>query len=361
MANEKNSPEQISREQIEAKLNELSGMVSDAVLEATKQEDAGTVLGALEKLRQGMLGKKGEMTAMLRLMGKLSADERPKMGALINQYREKIEAHIEQARHQFDEKQKAERLVSERIDVTMPGKSHAVGKLHPITQVYLQIRDIFVGMGFAVEEGPEIEWAKYNFDMLNFKPDHPARDTQDTFFIDDDTVLRTHTSPVQVRTMLKQRPPIRMICPGRVFRADDVDATHSPVFNQLEGLVVAEGITMGDLMGVLSVFVRELYGEETKIRFRPSHFPFTEPSTELDISCFACHGDGCRICKGTGWIEVLGCGMVHPNVLRMSGIDPEVYSGFAFGCGLDRIACLKYGIDDIRLLFENDIRFLEQF
>ncbi len=318
-------------------------------------------VASIEAIRLRVLGKKGELTELLRAMGGLPKDERPIIGALVNEKRAALEARIDDAMTALQARAQERRFERERIDVTAPGKARGIGKLHPITQVTRQIRDIFVGMGFTVEEGPEIELVKYNFDMLNLPFNHPARDPQDTFYIDDDTVLRTHTSPVQVRTMLKGKLPIRVLCPGRVYRCDDVDATHSPVFHQMEGLVVDKGITQGDLNGCLEVFAKELYGEDTKVRFRPSHFPFTEPSTELDVSCTVCGGSGCRVCKGTGWIELLGSGMVHPNVLRYCGIDPEVYSGFAFGMGLDRIVNMKYGITDIRLLYENDIRFLEQF
>lgn len=361
MAKKEQNNIQMSREEIEEKIAEIVEEARQNLFDLAEQNDPRGKLKGIEKIQTEILGRKGQFTSLLRLLGGFSAEERPIIGEMINEHRKRLEQEIEDVQSVLSAKEKEERLAEERIDVTVPGVALPVGKLHVITQVYTQMRDIFVGMGFNVEEGPEIEWAQYNFDMLNFKPDHPARDTQDTFFINDDMVLRTHTSPVQVRTMLKQKPPIRMICPGRVFRADDVDATHSPVFNQMEGLVVDKGITMGDLMGVLTVFVRELYGETTKVRFRPSYFPFTEPSTELDMSCSVCGGKGCRVCKGTGWVEIMGSGMVHPNVLRNCGIDPEEYSGFAFGFGLDRVACIKYGIDDIRLLYEDDIRFLEQF
>ncbi len=316
---------------------------------------------ALGALRVKLLGKKGELTGLLRSMGSVPAEERPKIGQMVNEAREHIESVLAAKEAEIRARESELRLKAEKIDVTQPGKRGEIGKLHPLTQTLYELRDIFVGMGFVVNEGPEIEYDKYNFEMLNIPKDHPARDMQDTFYVSDNIVLRTHTSPVQVRTMLSQKPPIRMICPGRVYRSDDVDATHSPIFNQMEGLVIDKGVTMADLRGVLDVFAKELYGSQTEIRLRPSYFPFTEPSCEVDISCTVCGGKGCRVCKNTGWIEILGAGMVNPNVLRMCGIDPEEYSGFAFGLGLDRVCNMKYGITDIRLLYENDLRFLKQF
>ncbi|MGI6150506.1 MAG: phenylalanine--tRNA ligase subunit alpha [Christensenellales bacterium] len=315
----------------------------------------------LNELRVRFLGKKGELTGLLRSMGKLRAEDRPTVGQMVNDARQRIEQEIERRLQMSNEAEKAARLAAEALDVTMPAKVQKRGKLHPLTQTMRQIRDIFVGMGFEVAEGPEIEYDKYNFEMLNIPAEHPARDMQDTFYIGDSIVLRTHTSPVQVRTMLNKKPPIRVVCPGRVYRSDDVDATHSPVFHQIEGLVVDKGVTMADLRGVLEVFAKELYGEHTKTRLRPSYFPFTEPSAEVDITCHMCSGSGCRVCKGTGWIEILGSGMVNPNVLRMCGIDPEVYTGFAFGIGIERVANAKFGISDIRMHYENDLRFLSQF
>ena len=316
---------------------------------------------ALESVRVRFLGKKGELTAILRGMGALSAEERPIMGQLANDVRAAIEKALQQAaetieRHAFDA-----RIASETIDVTVPGKKMVLGKKHPLNIVLDELSDIFIGMGFSIAEGPEIELDYYNFEALNIPKDHPARDTQDTFYVNDNVVLRTQTSGMQVRTMEKQKPPIRMIAPGRVFRSDAVDANHSPVFHQIEGLVVDKGITMGDLKGTLEIFAKKLYGEDTRVRFRPHHFPFTEPSAEMDMMCFKCHGEGCRLCKGEGWIEILGCGMVHPRVLQNCGIDPEIYSGFAFGIGLERIVMRRYKIDDMRLLYENDARFLSQF
>lgn len=348
-------------EKIQQRLTEIADQVEDGLRQIEEGKEIKINKEQLEKLHTHVLGRKGELTSLLRMMGGLAPEDRPALGALINEARSRIEARMDVVRSLLEQRALEQRWKVENIDVTAPGVAPVIGKRHPITQVHRELRDIFIGMGFVVEEGPEIEWSKYNFDMLNFNANHPARDSQDTFYINDDMVLRTHTSPVQVRTMLQQKPPIRMICPGRVFRSDDVDATHSPVFNQLEGLVVDKDITMGDLMGVLTVFLQEFYGADTKVRFRPSYFPFTEPSMEVDISCTMCGGEGCRVCKGSGWIELLGSGMVHPNVLRAAGVDPEEYSGFAFGFGLDRIVNMKYGITDIRLLYENDIRFLEQF
>lgn len=319
------------------------------------------MLSELEELRIQYLGKKGELTAVMKGMGGLSAEERPVIGQLANEVRSKIENALEEKRAALEAAAANAKLKSETIDVTMPGRIKKTGKRHPLTTVLDDLKDIFIGMGFTLAEGPEVELDYYNFEALNIPKDHPARDTQDTFYIDEDVVLRSQTSPVQVRVMEKQKPPIRIISSGRVYRSDAVDATHSPLFHQIEGLVIDKGITMADLKGTLEVFVKKLYGEETRLRFRPHHFPFTEPSAEVDISCFNCSGEGCRICKGEGWIEILGCGMVHPKVLQNCGIDPEEYSGFAFGIGLERITMFRYGIDDLRLYFENDVRFLEQF
>ena len=308
-----------------------------------------------------ILGKKGELTAVLKQMGSLSAEERPAIGQLANQTRQKIESFIEEKTSELKEQMGAARLKAETLDVTMPGKRRPVGNLHPLNLVLEEIKEIFLGMGFDVAEGPEVETDYYNFEALNLPKNHPARDTQDTFYITENSLLRAQTSPVQVRVMEKTRPPIRVIAPGRVYRSDAVDATHSPVFHQIEGLVVDRGITMADLKGCLEAIVKRLYGEEAVVRFRPHHFPFTEPSAEVDIQCFGCHGEGCRLCKGEGWIEILGCGMVHPKVLSICGIDPEEYSGFAFGIGLERLVMGRYAIDDLRLFYENDLRFLSQF
>lgn len=315
----------------------------------------------VEELRVKYLGKKGELTAVLRGMGSVAPEERPFIGQLANEVREKIEAALTAKAAEKKKRELERRLTSEAVDVTIPGERFPVGRRHPLAQTEAMLRDIFVGMGFSVAEGPEVEYDYYNFEALNLPKNHPARDTQDTFYITDNILLRSQTSPVQVRTMEVQKPPIRVISPGRVYRADPADATHSPIFHQVEGLVVDKGITMGDLKGILELFARRMFGEQTKIRFRPHHFPFTEPSAEVDVSCFVCGGKGCRLCKGEGWIEILGSGMVHPFVLSNCGIDPEVYSGFAFGMGVERITMARLGIDDMRLLYENDVRFLHQF
>ncbi|HIQ80257.1 MAG TPA: phenylalanine--tRNA ligase subunit alpha [Candidatus Scatavimonas merdigallinarum] len=315
----------------------------------------------LEQLRIQYLGKKGELTAILKQMGKLSPEERPLVGQMANETRAYIEGAIESKKAQLAQKKQQEQLKAEKIDVTLPGNKITLGAKHPLSIVLDEIKEIFVGMGFEIVEGPEVEYDYYNFEALNIPKDHPARDTQDTFYINDNILLRTQTSSVQVRVMEKQKPPIRIISPGRVYRSDAVDATHSPLFHQIEGLVVDKGITFADLKGTLEIFVRRLYGEDSVVRFRPHHFPFTEPSAEVDVQCFSCHGEGCRLCKGEGWIEILGCGMVHPKVLANCGIDPEVYSGFALGMGLERVVMRRYGIDDMRLFFENDMRFLKQF
>ncbi len=332
--------------------------IRQAAADALEAAETGE---ALEAARVRFLGKKGELTAVLRGMGALSPEERPVIGQLANEVRAFVESKIEEKRAVAAAKEREARLQNEVIDVTMPGRRRAAGRLHPLNQVLNEITDIFTGMGFFVAEGPDIETDYYNFEALNIPADHPARDTQDTFYITDSIILRTQTSPVQIRVMEQTKPPIRMIAPGRVFRSDAVDATHSPVFHQIEGLVIDKGITMADLKGTLEAVVKGLYGPDAKIRLRPHHFNFTEPSAEVDVSCFACGGKGCAMCKGEGWIEILGAGMVHPKVLRVGGIDPEVYSGFAFGLGLERIAMFKYGIDDLRLFFENDLRFLRQF
>ena len=335
-------------------------------LEKIKQDakeslSAVTSLNALEELRVKFLGKKGELTAIMKGMGALSAEERPKVGQLANEVRGFIGTAIEEKRAALDSAIAEMRLNAETIDVTVPGRRPKNGGLHPLEIVLSDLEDIFIGMGFNIVDGPEVELDYYNFEALNIPKDHPARDTQDSFYINDNVVLRTQTSPMQVRTMEKQKPPIRILAPGRVYRSDAVDATHSPVFHQVEGLVVDKGITMADLKGTLEVFVHKLYGDDTRLRFRPHHCPFTEPSAEVDISCFNCGGKGCNICKGEGWIEILGCGMVHPKVLKNCGIDPDIYSGFAFGIGLERITMFRYDVKDLRLYYENDIRFLSQF
>lgn len=314
-----------------------------------------------EDIRVKYLGKKGELTGVLRGMGALSAEDRPKIGALANTVRANIEEALKNAVAIAEAKKLDLKLRREKLDVTVPGKNIERGHKHPIYETERTLRDIFIGLGFSVVEGPEVEYDYYNFEALNLPKDHPARDTQDTFYISDNILLRSQTSPVQVRTMEHKKPPIRIISPGRVYRADPADATHSPIFHQCEGLVVDKGVTMGDLKGVLELFAKRMFGEKTEIRFRPHHFPFTEPSAEVDVSCFVCGGKGCRLCKGEGWIEILGAGMVHPFVLKNCGIDPDVYSGFAFGMGIERIAMTRLGIDDMRLLYENDMRFIEQF
>ena len=315
----------------------------------------------LNELKVKYLGKKGELTTVLRGMGALSPEERPVIGSLVNQVRDKLNELFTEKEETFKKKELEKRLLTEKIDITEPSKKIELGSLHPITQIIKEVEEIFLGMGYKIADGPEVEKAIYNFDKLNTPPDHPARDIQDTFYITDDVVLRSQTSPVQARVMENQKPPIKIICPGAVYRSDSVDATHSPVFHQIEGLVVDKNISMTDLKGTLEMFAKKCLGDNTKIRFRPHHFPFTEPSAEADVSCFVCGGKGCRVCKGEGWIELLGCGMVHPNVFKNCGIDPDEYTGFAFGFGVERIAMAKFGIEDMRLLFENDVRFLKQF
>lgn len=333
----------------------LNGILNEA-LSAIGSPDAD-----LEQIRVRYLGKKGELTAVLRGMGALSPEERPIVGQMANEVRAKIEEALTAASGLAKQRELEKKLAAEKIDVTMPAEDVEVGHHHPLTLVQRRLEDIFIGMGFSIVEGPEVEYDYYNFQALNIPENHPARDTQDTFYITDNILLRSQTSPVQVRAMEKQKPPIRVISPGRVYRSDALDASHSPLFHQCEGLVVDKGITMGDLKGMLETFAKTMFGEDTRIRFRPHHFPFTEPSAEVDVSCFMCGGKGCRLCKGEGWIEILGAGMVHPFVLSNCGIDPEEYSGFAFGMGVERIAMIKYGIGDIRLFYENDTRFIEQF
>lgn len=315
----------------------------------------------LEAFRVEFLGKKGQLTALLRGMGSLDPAERPAMGALVNEVRAAIEEEIAGRKKAVEAAKLAAKLDLETIDVTVPGKKVEIGKRHPLDQAEQEMCAIFRSMGFEIAEGPEVEYDTYNFQKLNIPENHPARDTQDTFYITDKVLLRSQTSPVQIRVMEKQRPPIRIISPGRVYRADEVDATHSPVFHQLEGLVVDKDITMSDLKGCLETFAKQMFGSSTRLRLRPHHFPFTEPSAEVDVSCFVCGGKGCRVCKNEGWIEILGAGMVHPNVLRECDIDPAEYSGFAFGIGIERITMIRYSIDDMRNLYENDLRFLGQF
>ncbi len=329
--------------------------------EALRQIREAGALEGLNEVRVGFLGKKGRLTAVLKSMKEVAPEERPRVGQLVNEAREEIEKALESARAGMEQKILEERLQTEVIDVTLPGKKNRMGHRHPNTITLEEVERIFIGMGYEVVEGPEVEKDYYNFEAMNIPADHPARDEQDTFYISGDILLRTQTSPVQARVMEQGRLPIRMIAPGRVFRSDEVDATHSPSFHQIEGLVVDKNITFADLKGTLAEFAKELFGEDTRVKFRPHHFPFTEPSAEMDVSCFKCKGAGCRFCKGSGWIEILGCGMVHPRVFEMCGIDPNEYTGFAFGVGLERISLLKYEIDDMRLLYENDIRFLNQF
>lgn len=335
-------------------LNSISIAAKQAI--ATAADEA-----QIEEIRVKYLGKKGELTAILKQMGSLSPEERPKMGALVNEAKQELETLIGEKKEELKAAAREAKLKEETIDITMPAKELKPGKLHPLNTVLDDMINIFQSMGFDVVDGPEVETDHYNFECLNVPADHPARDMQDTFYLAENILLRTQTSAAQIRTMETRKPPIRVICPGRVFRADEVDATHSPVFHQIEGLVVDKGITMCDLKGILEQFAHEIYGSETKVKFRPSFFPFTEPSVEVDVTCSECGGKGCRVCKGDGWIEILGAGMVHPNVLRSCGIDPEEYSGFAFGIGLDRLTTTRYKISDIRLLFENDKRFLDQF
>ena len=318
-------------------------------------------LKSLDDVRVKYSGKKGELTLVLRGMGSLSPEERPVIGALVNEVRDELENLITEKEKELKRAEIEKKLLTENIDVTMPSKKSKVGSLHPIMQIIDEVEEIFLGMGYQIADGPEVEKAIYNFDKLNTPKDHPARDVQDTFYITDDIVLRSQTSPVQARVMENNQPPIKIICPGKVYRSDAVDPTHSPVFHQIEGLVIDKNISMADLKGTLEMFAKKCLGPNTKIRFRPHHFPYTEPSAEADVSCFVCGGKGCRVCKNEGWIELLGCGVVHPNVLENCGIDSKEYTGFAFGFGVERIAMAKYGIDDMRLLYENDQRFLKQF
>jgi phenylalanyl-tRNA synthetase alpha chain len=337
------------REQLEKMKDEALGCIAQASGET-----------AVQDIRVRFLGRKGELTGLMKGLGALSQEERPVVGQLVNTIKDEIESRLESALSQAREQEIQQRLQSERIDVTLPGRRTSSGTKHPITLVIEEVCDIFAGLGFSVAEGPEIEHDWYNFEALNFPPEHPARDMQDTFFVENNLLLRTHTSPVQIRTMLKQKPPVRIIAPGTVYRCDS-DATHSPMFHQIEGLMVDKGVTFGDLKGMLTIFTNQLFGQKTGVRLRPSFFPFTEPSAEVDIACVICGGKGCRVCKQSGWLEILGAGMVDPEVYRHVNYDAEEISGFAFGMGIERIAMLKYGINDMRLLFENDVRFLRQF
>ncbi|MFV9654654.1 phenylalanine--tRNA ligase subunit alpha [Pseudomonas sp. NY15366] len=337
-------------------MENLDALVSQA-LEAVQQSED---VNALEQLRVQYLGKKGELTALMQTLGKLSAEERPKAGALINTAKNQVQDALNARKSVLEQALLAEKLASERIDVTLPGRGQTSGGLHPVTRTLERVEQFFTHIGYSVAEGPEVEDDYHNFEALNIPGHHPARAMHDTFYFNANMLLRTHTSPVQVRTMESQQPPIRIVCPGRVYRCDS-DITHSPMFHQVEGLLVDEGISFADLKGTIEEFLRVFFEKPLGVRFRPSFFPFTEPSAEVDMQCVMCSGKGCRVCKQTGWLEVMGCGMVHPNVLRMSGIDPEKYSGFAFGMGVERLAMLRYGVNDLRLFFDNDLRFLAQF
>ena len=339
-------------------MKEKLELIKEHALKELKEAVNGT---QLDTIRVKYLGKKGELTQILRGMGAVSEEERPIIGKIANEVRESLDKFINEATESIKKAEKEVKIQNEIIDITMPGIKQTLGKRHPLELTLDRMKDIFISMGFTIEEGPEVELDYYNFEALNIPKNHPARGEQDTFYINDSVVLRTQTSPMQVRTMEKHGAPIKMITPGKVYRADAVDASHSPIFYQMEGLVVDKGITFADLKGTLVQYAKKMFGEDVKTKFRPHHFPFTEPSAEMDASCFVCQGKGCKLCKGSGWIEILGCGMVHPDVLRNGGIDPEVYSGFAFGMGVDRMVMMKYGIDDIRLLYESDMRFLNQF
>ena len=329
--------------------------------EAVKLIEGSDSPEKLDEIKVTFLGKKGKLTEILKGMKDLSAEERPKVGQKVNEVRALLETKLEEKKKEMNRTLLQAKMKRETIDVTLPGKRFARGHRHPNQIALEDLEKVFIGMGYQVVEGPEVEFDRYNFELLNIPANHPAKDEQDTFYITKDILLRTQTSSVQARIMEKGDLPIKIISPGRVFRSDEVDATHSPSFQQVEGLVVGKGITMADLKGTLDQFAKSFFGPDTKTKLRPHHFPFTEPSAEVDVTCFKCHGKGCNVCKGSGWIEILGCGMVHPHVLEMCGIDPEVYSGFAFGIGLERVALLKYEIDDMRLLYENDVRFLNQF
>ena len=342
-------------------MSDIEARVKQIAEEAVQKIKSADGIERLNEVRVAFLGKKGSLTSVLKSVKEVSPEDRPKVGKWVNDAREAIESRLEEMKTRLEEEQLNLKLQAEEIDVTLPAKELKLGHAHPNTIALEEVERIFIGMGYEVIEGPEIEYDEYNFTKLNIPANHPAKDEQDTFYITKDILLRTQTSPVQARVMEKGHLPIRMISPGRVFRSDEVDATHSPSFHQIEGLVIDKNITFADLKGTLDVFAKELFGPDTKTKFRPHHFPFTEPSAEVDVSCFKCGGKGCRFCKGEGWIEILGCGMVHPHVLEMCGIDPNEYQGFAFGVGLERIALLKYEIDDMRLLYENDIRFLKQF
>ena len=339
----------------------MQAQLNKILEEAKEQLQQAASVSDVDEIRVKLLGKKGKLTEILRGMGKLSPEERKTTGQMANSVRSEIEGLLERRFADMKAAAKEAKFKLEKIDVTEPGKEVTLGVKHPLTITIEEISKVFMSMGFSIAEGPEVETVFNNFDALNAGPDHPSRDMSDTFYITEDILLRTQTSPVQVRTLMKTKPPIKVISPGRCFRCDTPDATHSPMFHQIEGLVVDEGITMADLKGTLDSFAKQLFGTETRTKFRPHHFPFTEPSAEMDVSCFKCGGKGCRVCKCSGWIEVLGCGMVHPHVLKVGGLDTEKYTGFAFGMGVERAAMLKYGVDDIRLFYENDMRFINQF
>jgi len=339
---------------MEEKLEEIQAEAEEGIKNASDLDE-------LEELRINYLGKSGEVTEILSSIGELPPEQRPVIGKLGNQVKGKLQSLLEARQEELKEKEKQQQLQEEAIDVTLPGKKPQLAANHPITIIFDQLKEIFLGLGFKIAEGPEVETDYYNFEALNFPENHPARDMQDTFYIEEDVLLRTHTSSVQIRTMEQEELPIRIIAPGRVYRSDEIDATHTPVFHQVEGLMVGKDISFAHLKEVLIESVKQLFGAEREVRFRPSYFPFTEPSAEVDVSCANCGGEGCSICSGTGWLEILGAGMVHPNVLEMSDVDSEEYTGYAFGIGIERLAMLKYDIEDIRMLFENDLRFLEQF
>jgi len=339
----------------------MRDQLNNIKIQAEKELSSAQSVQELENIRVKYLGKKGELTSVLRGMGALTPEERPMIGQLANKVREFLEGKIDSVKKELAQNELASRLEKEVIDITIPGRRKELGGKHPLSIVMDEVKEVFIGMGYEIAEGPEVELDYYNFEALNIPKGHPSRDTQDTFYINENILLRTQTSPVQIRVMENRKPPIKIICPGRVYRSDAIDATHSAIFHQIEGLVVDKGVTMGDLIGTLQVFARSLFGENTKVRLRPHHFPFTEPSAEVDVSCWTCGGSGCRVCKNEGWIEILGAGMVHPKVLEGCGIDPEVYSGFAFGLGVERTAMGRFNIDDMRLLYENDVRFLKQF
>ncbi len=339
---------------METKIQEIR---KNIILELKSAEN----LQDIEKIKTNILGRKGELTLLLRQLGSLSSEERPKLGKLLHQHKKEIELILQKKMIEMGKTEKEKKLKEEGIDISLPGKKFDRGTMHPINLILKEIEDVFLGLGFKIEEGPEIELDYYNFEALNIPKDHPARDDQDSFFVNNEVLLRTHTSPVEIRVMEKQQPPIRIIATGKCYRRDSTDSTHSPMFHQIEGLAVDKNITFGDLKGVLTVFVQRIFGKDRKVRFRPGFFPFTEPSAEVDVSCLLCKGRGCRSCGYTGWLEIMGAGVTDPAVFNMVGYDPEIYSGFAFGMGAERIAMLKYGISDIRLFFENDLRFLKQF